>query len=243
MSGSVVAPDLTSLPLRIEQTAPGRYVGEFDSEGRRQLPYRHQPRRRPGADPAPGVNVGYSAEYKSGETNLALLRSVAKLPPEGGPPGVLVEEGLTKEGQQHLAEANPFRRDLPPAVANRSIWPTLILIASCALLRRRLHPPRAGGLRMARAALGTRGGGGPPAPPGRARAGDHEPPAEQASKKSAGRSNPAGGRPVSSPPKRAPPPTPSRKPRPKNPANKSPPTSPSRRPKTPPKGSPTPNAS
>ena len=32
MSGSVVAPDMGSLPLRVEQVAPGRYVGEFPAE-------------------------------------------------------------------------------------------------------------------------------------------------------------------------------------------------------------------
>ena len=32
MSGTAVAPDMTSIPFRIEQTAPGRYVGEFPSD-------------------------------------------------------------------------------------------------------------------------------------------------------------------------------------------------------------------
>ncbi|MEM9354523.1 MAG: VWA domain-containing protein, partial [Planctomycetota bacterium] len=131
MNGSVVSPELSTIPLRIEQTAPGRYVAEFDSEqsGSYLIVI------NPGGGRAPirtGVNVGYSAEYRSNETNLALLQSVAKLPPEGGPPGVLIEEGLTLAGRDKLIEANPFRRDLPPAVANRSIWPPLVLIACCA---------------------------------------------------------------------------------------------------------------
>ena len=31
MSGAVLGPDMESIPLDIQQTAPGRYVGEFDS--------------------------------------------------------------------------------------------------------------------------------------------------------------------------------------------------------------------
>jgi len=130
MNGTVVAPDMSSIPLRIEQTAPGRYVGEFPSDqagsylivvntgaGRAQI--------------RTGVNVGYSAEYRDNQTNMALLRTLAKLPAKGGPPGELVEAGLGTAPMDQLVANNPFRRDLAPAVANRSIWPWLVLIGSC----------------------------------------------------------------------------------------------------------------
>ena len=243
MSGSVVAPrPVVGAPAhRANRT--GSLRRRVRLEGRRQLPHRHQPGRRDQAPIRTGVNVGYSAEYKSGETNLALLRSVAKLPPEGGPPGVLVEEGPHHRRPAAARRGQP----LPARPAARGRQPFHLAHADphreLRLLRRRVRPPRAGGLRLARAALGTRGGGDPPTPPGGARAGNHEPPAEPEARSRPADRIPPGGRPVSSPPKRAPPPTPSPRPRPKKPANKSPPTSPNRRPKTPPKESPTPNAS
>ena len=133
MNGTVVAPDMSSLPLRIEQTAPGRYVGEFPSDqagsylivvntgsGRAQI--------------RTGVSVGYSAEYRDNQTNMALLRTLAKLPAKDGPPGELTEAGLGGANLQQLVTSNPFRRDLRPAVANRSIWPWLVLVGSCLFL-------------------------------------------------------------------------------------------------------------
>ena len=130
MNGTVIAPDMASIPLRIEQTAPGRYVGQFPSDqagsylivvntgtGRAQI--------------RTGVNVGYSAEYRDIQTNMALLRTLAKLPAKDGPQGELVEVGLGAQQMDQLVESNPFRRDLEPAVANRSVWPWLVLAGSC----------------------------------------------------------------------------------------------------------------
>jgi len=130
MSGSVVAPDMTSVPLRIEQTAPGRYVGEFPSE----LAGSYLLVINPGPGQAPirtGVNVGYSAEYRDNETNMALLKTLANMSAKDGPPGMLVEAGLDLSQPEQILAANPFRRDLQPAIANQSIWPWLILVGSC----------------------------------------------------------------------------------------------------------------
>ncbi len=130
MSGSVVAPDMASIPLRIEQTAPGRYVGEFPSD----LAGSYLIVVNPGPGRAPirtGVNVGYSAEYRDIETNMALLKSLANMSAKNGPPGMLVEAGLDLSQPDQLLAANPFRRDLQPAIANQSIWPWLILLGSC----------------------------------------------------------------------------------------------------------------
>ncbi len=142
ISGSVVAPDMASVPLRIEQTAPGRYVGEFPSE----LAGSYLIVVNPGAGRAPirtGVNVGYSAEYRDNQTNLALLKSLANMSAKDGPPGVLVEAGLNLSDPEKLYTANPFRRDMPPAIANQSIWPWIILLGSCVFFAdvfvRRVH--------------------------------------------------------------------------------------------------------
>jgi len=130
MSGTAVAPDMTSVPIRIEQTAPGRYVGEFPSDlaGSYLIVINTGPGRAPIRT---GVNVGYSAEYRDNETNMALLKSLANMSAKDGPPGMLVEAGLDLSQPEQLIAANPFRRDLQPAIANQSIWPWLILVGSC----------------------------------------------------------------------------------------------------------------
>mgnify|MGYP001171535555 CR=1 FL=1 len=133
MTGTVVAPDMSSVPIRIEQTAPGRYTGEFPSE----MAGSYLVVINPGAGQAPirtGVNVGYSAEYRDHQTNMALLRSLAELAPEDAPQGVLLEGGLDSSLADLEFDDNPFRRDLPPAIANQSIWPWLMVLGSCIFL-------------------------------------------------------------------------------------------------------------
>jgi hypothetical protein len=116
--------------LRIEQTAPGRYVGQFPSD--QAGSYLIVVNTGTGGAPIrTGVNVGYSAEYRNNQTNMALLRTLAELPAKDGPPGELMEVGLGAEQMDQLVMSNPFRRDLAPAVANRSIWPWLVLVGSC----------------------------------------------------------------------------------------------------------------
>ena len=130
MSGTIVSPEMASIPLQIEQTAPGRYVGEFASEesGTYLIGV------NPGGDRAPirtGVNVGYSAEYRDIETNLPLLETLASLPAKDGPAGNFVQVGLQADSREQLLASNPFRRDLAPAIANQPVWPWLLLIGSC----------------------------------------------------------------------------------------------------------------
>lgn len=128
MTATVVSPDNKPMPVRIEQTAPGRYVGEFDSEQAGS----YLVMVSPAAGQAPirtGVNIGYSAEYRSQETNTTLLESLAELPAGAGPVGEFVTDGLTNTSVE--TAPNPFRFDLPPAVANQSIWPWLVVVGSC----------------------------------------------------------------------------------------------------------------
>lgn len=127
MTGSVVTPDMGSEPIRIEQTAPGRYVGEFPAEmaGNYLLVV------NPGAGMTPirtGVNVGYSAEYRNNETNVALLKSLANMPAKDGKEGKFVEAGLVMDNNETNLASNPFRRDLKPAISNQPIWPWLVLL-------------------------------------------------------------------------------------------------------------------
>jgi len=139
MIGTVLGPDMESIPLSIEQTAPGRYVGEFNSSAAGS----YMVLVTPGAGQAmirTGVNVGYSDEFRDRETNLPLLESLAKLSAKDGEPGKLLEplpdipKDIEKLSFDAQLEVNPYRRDLPQAVASQDIWPWLVLVGSCLFL-------------------------------------------------------------------------------------------------------------
>ncbi|MCC7476383.1 MAG: VWA domain-containing protein [Pirellulales bacterium] len=136
MEGVALSPEMKSIPMKIEQVAPGRYVGEFDSAqtGSYLISVRAgQTMIRT------GINVGYSDEFRTRQTNTPLLESIADLPAKKGEPGKLLPplpelpteaEKAAKKLQPQLA-VNPYRRDLPLAVSSQDIWPWLVLAASC----------------------------------------------------------------------------------------------------------------
>lgn len=71
---------------------------------------------------------------------MPLLESLARLPAKGGKPGKLLpplpplpEQGAELALGPQLA-VDPYRRDLPRAVARQDIWPWLVLAASCLFL-------------------------------------------------------------------------------------------------------------
>jgi uncharacterized membrane protein len=130
MTASAVTPDMKTVPIRVEQVAPGRYVGEFPSEmaGSYLIVVNTQDGKAPIRT---GVNVGYSAEYRDNETNESLLESIAQIPAGGREPGQYVREGLADAVRAQRIADNPFRRDLPPALTNQPIWPWLVVAASC----------------------------------------------------------------------------------------------------------------
>src|SRR4029079_1413059 len=87
MDGVVLSPEMQSIALKMEQTAPGRYVGECDSE----KPGSYLVSVRAGKTMIrTGVNVGYSSEFRDRETNTPLLASIAELTAKGGEPGKLL---------------------------------------------------------------------------------------------------------------------------------------------------------
>jgi uncharacterized membrane protein/Mg-chelatase subunit ChlD len=136
MSGSVLGPDMQPVQMDIQQTAPGRYVGEFDSS-------------KPGSymimvmagdtTLRTGINIGYSDEFRDRETNTALLERLASLPAKQGEPGKLLpplpllpeDTEQAELALQPQLQVDPFRRDLPKAKAQLDIWPWLVLAASC----------------------------------------------------------------------------------------------------------------
>jgi uncharacterized membrane protein/Mg-chelatase subunit ChlD len=130
MTGTATGPDLESLDIKFEQIAPGRYEGEFDSnkDGNYFLTI------SPGAGYAPlraGVNVPYSSEFRDRETNMALLRALARLTPKDGKAGVLIEGDLNSDDFGSLLDVNSFRGDLAPAVDSQDIWPFILVLTSC----------------------------------------------------------------------------------------------------------------
>jgi hypothetical protein len=130
MTATAVAPDMSTIEIPIEQVAPGRYVGQFPSEQAGSYLVVVNP--GPGVAPIrTGTSVGYSAEYRDHETNTSLLESLASIRAgEGdGPRGEFVEPGLQEVARAEEIQQNPFRRDLPKAITNQSIWPWLVVAA------------------------------------------------------------------------------------------------------------------
>ena len=140
LAAAIVSPKMESTELAVQQTAPGRYVGEFtaDQSGSYFLTI------MPGAGTAPirtGINVPYSAEFRDRMTNHALLMSLAKLEPKGGDPGQLLAPSLDEmivnirsedeESKKKLDKASAFRRNLASAVSSNYVWPWLALITGC----------------------------------------------------------------------------------------------------------------
>jgi hypothetical protein len=137
MDGVVLSPDMQSIPLKMDQAAPGRYVGEFDSG----KPGSYLISIRAGKTMIrTGVNIGYSNEFRDRDTNSLLLKSIAELKAKGGEAGKLmpalpeVPEDTQKAEQllKPQLAIDPYRRDLPQAVSRQDIWPLLVLAASVA---------------------------------------------------------------------------------------------------------------
>ncbi|MEM8913595.1 MAG: VWA domain-containing protein, partial [Planctomycetota bacterium] len=88
VAGSVLDPSLSPIPLRMRQTAPGRYSGTFpiDQSGTYFVNV------IPGQGNAPlttGVTVPYSDEFRFRDTNEALLSQLASMQPPEGESGVV----------------------------------------------------------------------------------------------------------------------------------------------------------
>jgi len=142
LSGSAVDPELKSRELKIEQTAPGRYEGEFDATaaGGYFLTI------NPGDGRAPirtGVSVPYSSEYRERESNLSLLKDLANRAPPGGQPGKIIEDPAGSGNIETLLGYDVFRHDLPKATSNQGIWHLLLFVGSCVffcdVFYRRVH--------------------------------------------------------------------------------------------------------
>ncbi|MCA9121045.1 MAG: VWA domain-containing protein [Planctomycetaceae bacterium] len=129
MSSSALAPDLSAKDVKIQQVAPGRYVGEFDAtdDGNYFITI------SPGPGQAPlltGVNVPYSSEFRERETNMALLKALAAIPPKGGEPGILIEKQDANGTRDDLLAFDTFREGLPPSISSQDVWPFFLVLAA-----------------------------------------------------------------------------------------------------------------
>ena len=131
MGGTVVGPDLEPVQMKMEQVAPGRYVGTFP--GRDSGSYFIM--LSPGAGRAPirtGIDVPYSDEFRGLSTNTNLLETLSKLVPEGSDEGgryIPAAEGMDEI--KPLLAIDTFRHDLPKATSSQDAWYYMVLLGSC----------------------------------------------------------------------------------------------------------------
>jgi hypothetical protein len=129
MGGSAVGPDMKPIDLKVSQTAPGRYVGEFDAKDAGSYFLMVSP----GVGMSPlltGVNVPYSAEFLDREPNEGLLKDLASMEPKGSQPGEVIED-KTGQGLEGLLEYDTFRHNLTKAISRQDVWHWLLLAGAC----------------------------------------------------------------------------------------------------------------
>jgi hypothetical protein len=131
LTAVALTPDLQPIDVELEQTAPGRYVGDFASAEAGSYLIAVAPGDGGGVIRT-GVSVGYSPEYRDQETNLPLLESLARLNAAGGTAGRLIETDLAADAAgETIAAADPFRRDLKLGHSSQAAWPWFVVAATC----------------------------------------------------------------------------------------------------------------
>ncbi|MEM8733991.1 MAG: glutamine amidotransferase, partial [Planctomycetota bacterium] len=131
MQAVAVGPDLKPVPLVMRQSAPGRYVGEFETDGAGS----YLVNVIPGANMAPittGASVPFSDEYRLRKTNYTVLEQLANLEPDGGDSGEMAE-ALDQETFEELLKKNTYRGGLPRAMSLQDIWPYCLLVGAFCL--------------------------------------------------------------------------------------------------------------
>lgn len=107
-TGSVLAPDGTSQPVRFDQTGPGHYEATFkaDQVGTYIPVVRYTDATGNARTTTTAVSVPFSPEYRALATNDLLLKEIADV----------------TGGQVVAADANVFRRDFPPGATYTDVW-------------------------------------------------------------------------------------------------------------------------
>ncbi|MCG8651243.1 MAG: glutamine amidotransferase, partial [Pirellulales bacterium] len=132
MKATALDPNLKPIPLRMRQTAPGRYVGSFSGDQAGSYFVNVVP--GPGAAPlTTGVTMPYSDEFRVRETNQALLEALASIEPSGGEIGQL-NAPLETMPSEELIGSDAFRGGLALARSIRDAWPWFLLAGCCVFL-------------------------------------------------------------------------------------------------------------
>jgi uncharacterized membrane protein/Mg-chelatase subunit ChlD len=129
LSGEVFGPDMKPRDVKLEQTAPGRYVGVFDAKdaGSYFMIF------NPGAGRAPiraGVDVPYSDEFRDRQADTSLLTNLVHITPKNGAPGAIITDATGGDQIDELLKVNTFRHDLAKATSNQDIWYYLLWLAA-----------------------------------------------------------------------------------------------------------------
>lgn len=132
MESVAIDPELKPIAVRLQQSAPGRYVGSFPANQTGS----YFVNVVPGVGNAPlstGISVPYSDEYRARESDTYLMESLARQVPSGGQAGQVfppLEQNLSDE----LVGSNPFRGGLADARSIQDAWPWFSLVAGSILL-------------------------------------------------------------------------------------------------------------
>jgi len=121
LKATVITPNIDTLTVPLEQTAPGRYEARVPIESGGSYLASIAYAAGPGQSGLlfTGFNVPYSPEYRNLKTNRSLLKRLASM--TGG--HVVASE-----------EYNAFLRDLTPTRSATPIWPLVLTIAVCLFL-------------------------------------------------------------------------------------------------------------
>ncbi len=138
MSGTVLGPDMQSIPLEIEQTAPGRYVGEFDSA--KPGSYMIMVRAGRTGDDSHGREHRLLGRVPRPRNEHAAAGTDCRAAGQGGRAGQAAAAAAGGAGRQREGGANAASRNWRSirsgAICRRrcraqDIWPWLVLAASC----------------------------------------------------------------------------------------------------------------
>ena len=123
------------VPMQIEQTSPGRYVGAFPARDAGS----YFVMISPGAGQAPiraGMTVPYSDEFRDATPNDALLEQLAATVPKGGPAGKVIElpaRFQSDEAESRCPRSTRSATICPRPRAARTLGIIFLLAACCVL--------------------------------------------------------------------------------------------------------------
>jgi hypothetical protein len=119
LQGSVVRPDASSLPLKLSQTEPGKYEGQFDADIAGSYMIRASAASPAGARETAfsALNVSYPPEFRETESRRPFLENLA-----------LASGGRVVDADRASA-TDFFEQSAPPVRRLQDAWPIVLLVA------------------------------------------------------------------------------------------------------------------